>query len=43
MRNLPVERKITIFKTLAVTKIIHLSLVTNVLMEIIHELNKIQK
>ena len=43
MRNLTVEGKITIFKTLAISKIIHLSLVTNVPTEIINELNKIQK
>ena len=43
MRNLTMERKITVFKTLAVSKIIHLSLVTNVPTEIINELNKIQK
>ena len=38
MRNLPVERK-----TLAISKIIHISLVTNVPTDIINELNKIQK
>ena len=38
-----VEGKITIFKTLAISKIIHLSLFTNVLTEIFNELNKIQK
>ena len=43
MRNLTLEGKITIFKTLAISKIIHLSLVTNVSMEIINELKKIQK
>ena len=37
------EGKITIFKTLAISKIIHLSLVTNVPTQIIKELNKIQK
>ena len=42
MRNLTVEGKITIFKTLAISKIIHLSLVTNFPTEIIIELNKIQ-
>ena len=40
MRNLTLEEKITIFKTLAISKIIHLSLVTNVPTQII---NKIQK
>ena len=43
MRNLTLEGKITIFKTLAISKIIHLSLVTNVPTQIINELNKIQK
>ena len=43
MRNLTVEGKIIIFKTLAISKIIHLSLVTNVPTEIINKLNKIQK
>ena len=43
MRNLTLEGKITIFKTLAISKIIHLSLVTNVPTQIIKELNKIQK
>ena len=43
MRNLTLEEKITIFKTLAISKIIHLSLVTNVPTQIINELNKIQK
>ena len=43
MRNLTLEGKITIFKTLAISKIIHLSLVTNFPMEIINKLNKIQK
>ena len=43
MRNLSVEGKITIFKTLAISKIIHFSLVTNVPMEIINELSKTLK
>ena len=43
MRNLTLEGKITIFKTLAISKIIHLSRVTNVPTQIIKELNKIQK
>ena len=43
MQNLAVKGKNTIFKTLAISKIIHLSLVTNVSTEIINELNKIQK
>ena len=36
-------RKITIFKTLAISKIIHLPLIANVPMEITNKLNKIQK
>ena len=43
MRNLSLARKITIFKTLAISKIIHLFLVTNVPTQIINELNKIGK
>ena len=43
MQNLTVEEKITIFKTLAISNIIHLSLVTNVPIQVINELNKIQK
>ena len=43
MQNLTVEGKITILKTLAISKIIQLSLVTNVPTESINELNKIQK
>ena len=38
-----VEGKITIFKTLAISKVIHLALVTNVPQVIIDELDKIQK
>ena len=38
-----VEGKITIFKTLAIFKIIHLSLVNNVPTKIITEINKTQK
>ena len=43
MRNLTLQEKITVFKTLAISKIIHLSLVANVPMQVIKELNKIQK
>ena len=39
MKNLTVEGKITIFKTLGISKTKHLSLVTNVLMEIFKEMN----
>ena len=43
MRNLSLLGKITIFKTLALSKIIHLALVTNVPTAIIELLSKIQK
>ena len=43
MRNLTVEEKTAVFKTLAAPKMIYLSLVINVPTEIINELNKIQK
>ena len=43
MRNLTLEGKITIFKTLAISKIIQLSLVTNVPTQFIKKLNNIQK
>ena len=43
MQNLTVEGKITVFKTLAISEIIHLSLVTNVQTQINNKLNKIQK
>ena len=43
MRNLALEGKVTIFKTVAISKIMHLSLVTNAPPQIIDELNKIQK
>ena len=42
-RNLVVQGKITIFKTLAISKVIHLALVTNVPRAIIVQLNEIQK
>ena len=42
-RNLTVQGKITIFKTLAISKVIHLALVTNVPRVIIVQLNEIQK
>ena len=38
-----VEGKVTIFETLAISKIIHLCLVTNVPTEIIKKLSKLQK
>ena len=43
IRNLAVQGKITIFKTLAISKVIHLALVTNFPQVIIDQLNKIQK
>ena len=43
IRNLTMEGKITISKTLAISKIVNLSLVSNVPTEIINKLNKIQK
>ena len=43
IRNLTVQGKITIFKTLAISKVIHLALVTNVSQVIVDQLNKIQK
>ena len=43
MQNFTVEGKITIFKPLAIPKILHLLLVTNVPTEIVNELYKIQK
>ena len=42
-RNLTAQCKITIFKTLAISKVIHLALVTNVPHVIIDQLNKIQE
>ena len=43
IRNLTVQGKITICKTLAISEVIHLALVTNVPQAIIDQLNKIQK
>ena len=43
IRNLTFQGKITIFKTLAISKVIHLALVTNVPQAINDQLNKIQK
>ena len=42
IRNLTVQDKITIFKTLAISKVIHLALVANVLHVIIDQSDKIQ-
>ena len=43
MRNLTVEGKIVIFKTLAISRIVFQSLITPVLRHIVNELKKIQK
>ena len=43
IRNLTVQGKITIFKTLVISKVIHVALVTNVPQVIIDQLNEIQK
>ena len=41
-KNLAVQGKITVFKTSAISKIIHFALVTNVPATISNQLNKIQ-
>ena len=43
MRNLTIEGKVLVFKSLAISKIIHLSLITTVPHTIINQLNNIQK
>ena len=43
MRDLSIAGKITVFKTLAISKIVHLALVKTIPNSIIQELNKIQK
>ena len=43
MRNLTLEGKVTVFKALAISKIVHLTLITNITSSTIKELNKIQK
>lgn len=42
-KNLAVQGKITVFKTLAISTVIRLALVTNVSHVIINQLNKIHK
>ena len=42
MRNLKLEVKILIFKTIAISKIVFQSLTTNVPKHIVYELDKIQ-
>ena len=41
MRNLTTEGKVLVFKSLAISKIVHLSLITTVLHTIINQLKKI--
>ena len=43
MRNLTIEGKVLVFKSLAISKIVHLSLMTAVPHAIINHLNNIQK
>ena len=43
MRNLTIEGKVLVFKSLAISKIVHLSLVTTVPNAIINQLNNIKK
>ena len=43
MRNLALEGKVTVSKALAISKIVHLALITNILTLTMKELNKIQK
>ena len=43
MRNLTLEGKVTGFKALAISKIVHLALITNIPTSTMKELNKIQK
>ena len=43
MRNLTLEGKVTVFKALAISKIVHLALITNIPTSTMKELNKIQK
>ena len=43
MRDLTIAGKITVFKTLAISKIVHAALVKTITNSIVQELNKIQK
>ena len=43
MRNLTLEGKVTVFKALAISKIVHLALITNILTSTMKVLNKTQK
>ena len=43
MRNLTLEGKVTVFKALAISKIIHVALITNIPTSTMKVLNKTQK
>ena len=43
MRNLRIEGKVLVFKSLTISKIVHLSLITKVPHAIINQLNNIKK
>ena len=43
MRNLTLEERIVVFKTLAVSKIVFLAILTKILYQVVKELEKIQK
>ena len=43
LQDLTLEGKVTVFKALAISKIVHLALITNIPTSTIKELNKIQK
>ena len=43
MRNLSIAGKITVFKTLAISKIVHLALVKVISNSVVAELDKIKK
>ena len=43
MRNLTLQERIVVFKTLAISEIVFLSLLTKILYQVIKELEKIQK
>ena len=43
MRNVTLEGKITVFEALAMSKIVHLALITNIATSAMKDLNKLQK
>ena len=43
VRNLTIKEKVLVFKSLAISKIVHLSLITTVPQAIINQLNNIKK